>query len=174
MKEEKALVVFKGKTIRRIWFEDGWYFVVIDLISALTDSSNPTDYIKKVRSRDEGLKEGWGQIITPLPIRTKGGRQQLHCVNTENTFRLIRSIPSKKAEPFKRWLVKSENDMIFNISQKGLWMGNHFQFSSSPTKMDNFDKHGGYKLEIKSSTFCHVRDMNYHSKTYSVLPVCLE
>ncbi len=106
MESEKALVVFQGKRIRRIWFDDGWYFVVNDLIEAITDSSNPSDYLKKVRSRDEGLKEGWGQIVTPLPIQTPGGRQQMNCVGTENAFRLIQSIPSKKAEPFKRWLAR--------------------------------------------------------------------
>ncbi len=117
---KKALVVFQGVSIRRILFEDGWYFVVVDIITALTDSPNPSDYIKKVRSRDEGLKEGWGQIVTPLPIQTKGGLQNLNCVNTENAFRLIQSIPSKKAEPFKRWLARVGYERIQEIEDPEL------------------------------------------------------
>jgi len=143
MEKEKALVVFQGKRIRRIWFDDGWYFVVNDLIEAITDSSNPSDYLKKVRSRDEGLKGGWGQIVTPLPIQTQGGRQQMNCVSTENAFRLIQSIPSIRAEPFKRWPAKAANDIIFNISPKGLWMINHFPFSFPSTKVDECGDHGG-------------------------------
>ena len=119
-KVNKALVVFQGRSIRRILFEDEWYFVVVDIITALTDSPNPSDYIKKVRSRDEGLKEGWGQIVTPLPIQTPGGLQNLNCVNTENAFRIIQSIPSKRAEPFKRWLARVGYERIQEIEDPEL------------------------------------------------------
>jgi hypothetical protein len=119
-KNEKALVVFQGRSIRRIWHDKEWYFVVVDIIAAITDSPNPSDYIKKVKNRDEGLKEGWGQIVTPLPIQTTGGRQNLNCVNTENAFRLIQSIPSKKAEPFKRWLAKVGYERIQEIEDPEL------------------------------------------------------
>lgn len=106
MDKDKALVIFQGKTVRRIWHNEQWHFVVLDIVSVLTDSANPSDYLKKLRKRDESLNEGWGQIVTPLRIDTAGGAQNLNCVNTENAFRLIQSIPSKKAEPFKRWLAK--------------------------------------------------------------------
>lgn len=122
MESERAMVVFQGKRIRRIWFDDGWYFVVNDLIETITDSSNPSDYLKKVRSRDEGLKGGWGQIVTPLPIQTQGGRQQMNCVSTENAFRLIQSIPSKRAEPFKRWLARVGYERIQEIDDPELAM----------------------------------------------------
>ena len=62
---------FQGKAIRRIWFDDGWYFVVIDLSKAITNTSNPSDYIKKVRNRDEGLKEGWGPIVISFPSKQR-------------------------------------------------------------------------------------------------------
>ena len=102
----KQLVVFRDKKIRRTLHNNEWWFVVMDIVEALTDSINPTDYIKKMRSRDEELSKGWGQIVTPLSIETAGGRQNLNCANTEGIFRIIQSIPSPKAEPFKRWLAR--------------------------------------------------------------------
>ena len=105
-KEEKTLVVFQGKKIRRTWFNNGWWFVAVDIVKTLTDSEDPNGYLKDMRRRDEGFKEGWGQIATPLEINTPGGKQRINCVSTEGAFRLIQSIPSKKAEPFKRWLAK--------------------------------------------------------------------
>ncbi|MCL5291391.1 MAG: hypothetical protein M1548_02530, partial [Actinobacteria bacterium] len=66
--DHPKLAVFRGKKIRRTLHNNEWWFVVTDVIEALTDSSNPTDYIKKMRSRDEELAKGWGQIVTPLSI----------------------------------------------------------------------------------------------------------
>lgn len=120
MDPDKALVVFQGKKIRRTWHDDEWYFVVVDIVGVLTDSPNPSDYLKKVRGRDKVLNEGWGQIVTPLKIDTAGGPQRLNCVNTENAFRLIQSIPSKKAEPFKRWLAKVGYERIQEIENPEL------------------------------------------------------
>ena len=105
-KNSKQLVVFKDKTIRRALHNDEWWFVVVDVVSALTDSVQPEGYIKDMRRRDEELSKGWGQIATPLPIQTSGGLQKLNCANTEGIFRIIQSIPSPKAEPFKRWLAR--------------------------------------------------------------------
>lgn len=118
--EEKSLIVFQGKDIRRVWHKNEWYFVVTDIVYALTDSINPTDYLKKMRKRDEPLSEGWGQIVTPLSVSTKGGEQKLNCTNTEGAFRIIQSIPSKKAEPFKRWLAKVGHERIKEIDNPEL------------------------------------------------------
>ncbi len=120
MDKDKALVVFEGKRIRRTWHNEQWYFVALDIISVLTDSANPTDYLKKLRKRDEALNEGWGQIVTPLRIETKGGTQNLNCVNTKNAFRLIQSIPSPKAEPFKQWLAQVGYERIQEIENPEL------------------------------------------------------
>jgi len=106
MESSKALVVFQGKMVRRAWHQGQWHFVVVDVVAALTDSPDAADYLKKVRSRDESLNQGWGQLVTPLRVDTEGGPQLLNCANTEGVFRIIQSIPSKKAEPFKRWLAK--------------------------------------------------------------------
>ena len=66
MDTDKAMVVFQGKNIRRTWFNDEWWFVAADIISALTDSTDPSGYLKDMRRRDEGFAQGWGQIATPF------------------------------------------------------------------------------------------------------------
>jgi DNA-damage-inducible protein D len=98
--------IFKGKKIRKTIHQNEWYFVIVDVVFALTDSIDPSGYIKDMRRRDGELSKGWGQIATPLAIETEGGIQQINCTNTEGIFRIIQSIPSPKAEPFKRWLAK--------------------------------------------------------------------
>lgn len=92
----------QGKNIRRTMHNDEWWFVVADIVQILTDPTNVTAYIKKIRSRDKELSKGWGQIVTPLLVDTTGGKQKLSCANTEGIFRIIQSIPSPKAEPFIR------------------------------------------------------------------------
>jgi len=72
----------------------------------LTDTSNPKDYINKMRARDVELAKGYGQIVHTLPIQTAGGKQGMNCANTAGILRIIQSIPSPKAEPFKQWLAK--------------------------------------------------------------------
>jgi DNA-damage-inducible protein D len=118
--KENALVVFQGENVRRTWYDDQWWFVVVDLVKVLTDSVNPSDYLKKVRIRDEELNKGWGQIVTPLSIETTGGMQKLNCSNLERSFRIIQSIPSKKAEPFKLWLAKIGSERIEEIENPEL------------------------------------------------------
>ncbi|MFH1072061.1 MAG: Bro-N domain-containing protein [Nanoarchaeota archaeon] len=120
MNTHHAIAVFQGKRIRRKWHDNQWYFVVHDIVSVLTDSVNPSDYLKKLRKRDEGFNEGWGQIVTPLRFDTPGGPQNLNCVNTESAFRLIQSIPSKKAEPFKRWLARVGYERVLEIENPEL------------------------------------------------------
>ncbi|MFH0862247.1 MAG: hypothetical protein V1875_04375 [Candidatus Altiarchaeota archaeon] len=81
MDAEKSLVVFQGKEIRRVWQDGGWWFVLEDIVSALTDSKDPKQYIKKMRQRDEPLSEGWVQIVPTLSVDTPGGKQKINCVN---------------------------------------------------------------------------------------------
>lgn len=108
MKKEitTKIAIFKGKKIRKTIHRNEWWFVINDVIEALTDSVQPDGYIKDMRRRDEELSKGWGQIATPLKIPTKGGLQKINCANTEGIFRIVQSIPSPKAEPFKRWLAR--------------------------------------------------------------------
>ncbi|MFH1287063.1 MAG: Bro-N domain-containing protein [Candidatus Magasanikbacteria bacterium] len=104
----KAIVLFEETPVRRKWVEkeEKWYFSIVDVITVLTESKDPSGYIKDMKRRDEGISEGWGQIATPLVLETKGGPQKVNCAHVEDIFRIIQSIPSKKAEPFKLWLAK--------------------------------------------------------------------
>ena len=108
MTQHNAIKLFEEKRVRTVWDgqQEKWYFSVVDVVSVLTDSANPTDYLKKMRKRDPQLAEGWGQIVTPLSIQTPGGKQKVNFADTEAIFRIIQSIPSPKAEPFKLWMAR--------------------------------------------------------------------
>jgi prophage antirepressor-like protein len=114
--------LFESKQIRTVWndTEQKWYFVVADVIQVLTDTPNPTDYIKKMRKRDELLSQGWGQLVTPLLVDTSGGKQKLNCANAKGLLRIIQSIPSPKAEPFKLWLAQVGSDRLDEIENPEL------------------------------------------------------
>ena len=106
VKEEK-IIVFQNKKIRRTWHKEEWYFSVVDMASALTNSVNPRRYWSDLKTKleDEGFE--LYDIIVHLKLQAPDGKmRKTDCINTENAFRIIQSIPSKKAEPFKRWLAK--------------------------------------------------------------------
>ena len=109
------IAVFRKKEIRKTIHNNQWWFVIRDVVSVLTDSAQPEGYIKDMRRRDPELAKGWGQIATPLSVQTAGGIQKLNCANTEGIFRLIQSIPSPKAEPFKLWLAKVGYERVQEI-----------------------------------------------------------
>ncbi len=109
---EQGLSVFENKKIRKAWNNNEWWFVLEDIIFALTDSKNPKDYLTKMKEREEELNKGWGQIVSTLSVSTAGGNQKMNCTNTEGAFRIIQSIPSPKAEPFKLWLAKTGYERV--------------------------------------------------------------
>ena len=108
MANESIIKLFEDKKIRIVWNEEQekYYFAVADIVQVLTDTVNPTDYIKKMKVRDKELAKGWGQIVTPLAYQTIGGKQKINFADLNGALRLIQSIPSKKAEPVKRWLAE--------------------------------------------------------------------
>lgn len=118
---EIKIALFKGKQIRKIIHENEWWFSVSDVVEALTDSSDPKQYIKKMRQRDPELNSYWGTVCTPLEIVAPDGKmREANCANTEGIFRIIQSIPSPKAEPFKRWLAKVGYERIQEIENPEL------------------------------------------------------
>lgn len=126
--EKPNLALFEGKQIRKVMHQGEWWFVITDIVAALTDAADPSDYWKKMRRRDPDLGQvlqGGGQLVPPLGLAfvTAGGRQKLQCWNTEGIFRLIQSIPSPKAEPFKRWLAKVGKERLDEIENPELAMG---------------------------------------------------
>lgn len=114
------IALFRGKAIRKTLHQGEWCFVVQDVVAALTDSVDPRQYAKKMRSRDPELDKGWVQLVPALAVQTAGGKQMLGCANTEGIFRIIQSIPSPKAEPFKRWLAKVGYERIQEIEDPEL------------------------------------------------------
>ena len=117
---ETKLAVFKGKGIRKILHNNEWWFVVEDVVLALIDSKDPKQYIQRMKQRDPELGKGWVQIVHILSIETSGGAQRMLCANTEGIFRIIQSIPSPKAEPFKRWLAKVGYERVQEIEDPEL------------------------------------------------------
>jgi hypothetical protein len=117
---ETRIALFQRKEVRRTIHNNEWWFVIVDVVAALTESVDAQGYIKDMRRRDQELAKGWGQIATPLSIATAGGPQNLNCANTEGLFRIIQSIPSPKAEPFKRWLAKVGYERIQEIEDPEL------------------------------------------------------
>ena len=120
MDSKDALIVFEGREIRHTWNNNEWWFVLEDIVQILTDSRDPKQYIQKMKKRDEPLAKGWVQIVHTLVVDTAGGKQKMNCVNTEGAFRIIQSIPSPKAEPFKRWLAKVGYERVQEIEDPEL------------------------------------------------------
>ena len=114
------IAIFQETTIRRVWHNEEWWFAIVDVVGVLTDSVQPEGYVKDLRRRDPELAKGWGQIATPLGVTTAGGAQRVNCANTEGLFRIIQSIPSPKAEPFKRWLAQVGYERVKEIDNPEL------------------------------------------------------
>lgn len=112
----KTFCVFEHKRIRRTWFKDDWYYSLVDVIYALTESINPTDYLKKLRKRDEELETYIGTNCPHVEMLSKNDKKRTVLAgNTKDIFRLIQSIPSKRAEPFKLWLAQVGYERVEEI-----------------------------------------------------------
>ena len=106
---------FENRKIRSAWDEQAeeWYFSVVDVVAVLTDSADPKQYIKKMRSRDPELGSKWGTICTPVVMAAADGkRRKIQAANIQGLLRIIQSIPSPKAEPFKLWLAQVGRERI--------------------------------------------------------------
>jgi prophage antirepressor-like protein len=114
--------LFESKQIRSVWNEEEqkWYFVVEDVVLVLTDSKDPKQYVKRMRQRDKELAKGWVQIVPTLWVETAGGKQRMGCADAKGLLRIIQSIPSPKAEPFKLWLAKVGSERLDEIENPEL------------------------------------------------------
>ena len=109
MTKREIIKVFEERKVRTVWDdkEEEWYFSIVDVVAVLTDSADPKQYIKRMKSRDESLKANWGTICTLVPLVSEDGKKHKEMTaDTEGIFRLIQSIPSPKAEPFKQWMAQ--------------------------------------------------------------------
>ena len=119
MKNGNQIIAFQAKKIRRHWDEktEEWYFSVVDIISVLTESTNPTDYLKKLRKRDSELRAYIGTNCPQVEMASEAGKnRKVLAGNPEHLFRIIQSIPSKKAEPIKIWLAKVGYERVQELS----------------------------------------------------------
>lgn len=110
--------LYENKQVRSIWDKEKeeWFFSVIDVVEVLTESADPKQYIKKLRSRDNELALKWGTICTPVEMVAKDGKKRkIQASNMQGIFRIIQSIPSPKAEPFKMWLAQVGKERIDEI-----------------------------------------------------------
>lgn len=115
MDENNSIQLFEDRKIRTAWDEEQeeWYFSVQDVVAVLSESTDPKQYIKKMRTRDPQLSANWGTICTPVQMLAADGKQRkVQAANTEGILRIIQSIPSPKAEPFKRWLAQVGRERI--------------------------------------------------------------
>ncbi len=115
MDQPTKIILFNDKSIRSHWDaeQEEWFFSVVDVVAALTDSANPTDYLKKLRKRDEQLGEYVGTNCPQVAMQSASGKlRKVLAATTQQLLRIVQSIPSKKAEPFKLWLAEVANQRL--------------------------------------------------------------
>lgn len=138
MKSPTQVSLFQGKKVRKIWHQNEWWFSIQDVVWVLTDSADPKQYIKKMRQRDSFVDSYWGTNCTLLKLPTPDGKtRRVSCFNTQGVLRIVQSIPSIKAEPFKRWLARVGHERIQEINDPELAM----------TRMRAIYKQKGYSPE---------------------------
>ncbi len=142
MNYKDALVIFEGTKIRRTWHGDQWYFSVVDVVQTLTDSPTPRQYWGKIKDREFKQLE-----LSPIWVQLKllsadGKKYETDCANTESMFRIIQSIPSPKAEPFKRWLAKVGYERVQEIEDPELAQKRMKEIYKLKGYSDEWDKRG--------------------------------
>ena len=123
MTKREISKLFEDRKIRTVWDdkEEKWYFSIVDVVAVLTDSADPKQYIKRMKSRDEGLKANWGTICTLVPLVSEDGKKHKEMTaDTTGIFRIIQSIPSRKAEPVKQWIAHVAAERIDQIQDPEL------------------------------------------------------
>ena len=122
-KTANKIAVFEDKKIRRIFYEEEWHFSIVDIVEVLTGSPNPRRYWSDLKiqiSEKEGFNQLYEKIVQLKLLSADGKFYKTDCANTETIFRLIQSIPSPKAEPFKLWLAKVGYDRVQEIENPEL------------------------------------------------------
>ena len=151
MSDIEKIQLFEDQKVRTIWIEseEKWYFSIKDVVLVLADAKDPKDYISKMRRREPELAKGWGQIVHPLVVRTPGGPQKENFANLEGMFRIIQSIPSKKAEPFKRWLAQVGAERIHQMQDPELGIQQSLQDYKRLGYSDNWINQRLKSIEIR-------------------------
>lgn len=118
---ESKIEIFRKKEIRKTLHEGAWWFSVKDILEALTDTTDGNRYSRDLRTSDPGLRDSWTEITRTLPFGSgSGGMQNTTFIDVEGIFRLVQSVPTKKAEPFKKWLAKTAFERLQEIENPEL------------------------------------------------------
>ena len=146
MSDIEKIQLFEDQKVRTIWVEsdEKWYF---------SEAKDPKDYLSKMRRREPELAKGWGQIVHPLVVRTPGGPQKENFANLEGMFRIIQSIPSKKAEPFKRWLAQVGAERIHQMQDPELGIQQSLQDYKRLGYSDNWINQRLKSIEIRKRSW---------------------
>lgn len=148
----QEIQLFADKQIRTYWDDDKelYYFCILDVVEALTDSNDPKQYIKRMRQRDPGLNSVWGTICTPHQfISSDGKRHQANCASLGGILRIIQSVPSQKAEPFKRWLAQVGADRLHQMQDPELGIQQSLQDFKRLGYSDNWINQRLKSIEIR-------------------------
>jgi hypothetical protein len=148
--------LFQNKKIRSVWDEEEqqWYFSVVDVVGALTDSVNPTDYLKKMRKRDEALATYLGTNCPQVEMMTETGKKRRTlAANVQALFRIIQSIPSPKAEPFKLWLAQVGYERVQEIENPELAQERMKELFMEGFRLNDLKRwHEGFERKEQTST----------------------
>ncbi len=121
MNKENKIIVFQDRKIRRVWQKNEWYFSVVDVVAVLTESKDPKDYWYRLKKREKAYGVELSTNCRQLKLEAADGKKYTSdCANTKGMFRIIQSIPSKKAEPFKQWLAQVGYERIEEIENPEL------------------------------------------------------
>jgi hypothetical protein len=152
MDQHSKIILFKDKSIRSHWDaeQEEWYFSVVDVVAALTDSANPTDYLKKLRKRDEQLGEYVGTNCPQVAMQSATGKlRKTLAASTQQLLRIVQSIPSKKAEPFKLWLAEVANQRLDQLQDPELSIEQAMQDYTRLGYSDNWINQRLKSIEIR-------------------------
>lgn len=120
---QNHLVVFQENSIRRTWQDDEWWFSVIDIVGVLSESSNPNRYwsdLKRKLAQEAGSEQAYEKIVRLKLVAPDGKQRETDCANTETLFRIVQSIPSPRAEPFKHWLAQVGYERVKEVENPEL------------------------------------------------------
>ena len=152
MDQHSKIILFKDQSIRSHWDaeQEEWFFSVVDVVAALTDSANPTDYLKKLRKRDEQLGEYVGTNCPQVAMQSATGKlRKTLAASTQQLLRIVQSIPSKKAEPFKLWLAEVANQRLDQLQDPELSIEQAMQDYTRLGYSDNWINQRLKSIEIR-------------------------
>ena len=152
MSNTEKIQLFENRKVRTVWNdkEEKWYFSILDVVEVLTDSNDPKQYLKKMRTRDVELSDKWGTICTPVEMMAPDGKKRKTMASDlEGMFRILQSIPSKKAEPFKVWLAKVGAERIYQMQDPELGIQQSLQDYKRLGYSDNWINQRLKSIEIR-------------------------